>query len=180
MSLVTEEPATRPARGALGPALRRVAVVLGVFVVVGALAGVVWEWLWTAPVGVAVKGEWVAESFDTFRGEFSGTAWYVVIASVAGLVTAVALALVLDRAELLTLAAVLAGSALAAWVMLLVGEALGPPDPQTVAATADDLTRIPDQLTVSGRSPFVAFPSGALVGLLVVFFGVTRLHRNDD
>jgi len=174
---VTEETTTGPAPRAVLPAIRHVAIVLVTFVAVGALAGVVWEWLWTAPVGVAVRHEWVPESFATYRGEFSGTAWYVLIATVAGLVTAVALALALDRSEVLTLVAVLVGSALAGWVMLLVGEALGPLDPQTVAATADNLTRIPDQLTVSGKSPFVAFPTGALVGLMVVFFGVTRLHR---
>jgi hypothetical protein len=64
--------------------------------------------------------------------------------------------------------------------MLVVGTALGPADPQTVAATAADGTRIPMDLDVSGRSPYLAMPAGALIGLVVIFFGVGRLHRNGS
>ena len=66
----------------------------------------------------------------------------------------------------------------ATWVMLRVGTALGPADPATVAADAKDGTEIAMNLTVEGRSPFLALPAGALLGLVVVFFGVGRLHRN--
>jgi hypothetical protein len=34
------------------------------------------------------------------------------------------------------------------------------------------------ELDVSGFSPYLALPGGALIGLVVVFFGVGRLHRN--
>jgi hypothetical protein len=178
MSVVTEEPATRSTSGLVLAGLRRTVIVLAVFTAVGALAGVVWEWLWDAPVGFAYGHDWLPD-VAAARSDFSGTGWYVVVASAAGLLTAALLAMVFDRWELLTLGAVLAGSAVAGWVMLQVGQALGPPDAQAIAATADDGTRIKSDLDVAGKSPFVAFPASALVAVIVVFFAFTRHHPND-
>ncbi|MFC7497530.1 MULTISPECIES: hypothetical protein [unclassified Nocardioides] len=146
----------------------------------GALAGVVWEWVWSPTVGVVVDHQWTAKDALGLQHQFSGTGWYVVVAVVAGLVAGVAVTLVADRVPLLSLLAVVVGSVLAAWVMLLVGGALGPPDPETVARAADDGTRVPDDLTVSGLSPFIAFPVGALLGLVLVFIGLSaRVPRTD-
>jgi hypothetical protein len=156
---------------------RRVVLQLGLVVAalaaVGALAGVVWQWLWTPTIGVVVDHRWTAGDALGLQHEFSGTGWYVAVALVAGLVAGVGVALLVDRVPLLTLAAVVVGSALAAWVMLLVGSALGPPDPTIVARTADDGTRLPMELSVTGRSPWIALPSGALIGLLLVFIGLS-------
>jgi hypothetical protein len=178
MPLVTDQRPTESTRGILRVGLRRTAIVIVVFAAVGVLAGVVWEWLWDAPVGFAYGHKWLPD-LPAARAEFSSTGWYVVVAAVAGLLTAAAVGMAFDRWEVLTLAAVLAGSALAAWVMLQVGQALGPPDAQAAAATAKDGTRIPADLTVAGKSPFVAFPASALVALIVVFFAFTRRHSND-
>ncbi len=41
--------------------LRRTVIVLVAFAAVGALAGVVWEWLWDAPVGFAYEHEWLPD-----------------------------------------------------------------------------------------------------------------------
>jgi hypothetical protein len=156
---------------------RRLAVQLGLAVVglaaVGALAGAVWQWLWTPTVGVAMDHHWTAGDAIGLQHEFSGTGWYVVVGLVAGLVAGVAVALLVDRVPLLTLAAVVVGSALAAWLMLVVGTALGPADQDVVARTAADGTKIPMQLTVTGHSPWIALPSGALIGLLLVFIGLS-------
>lgn len=154
-------------------ALRQVLLVLVGFAVVGALAGVMWEWVWTPPTGVALGKEFLLDG-DGLRGEFSGTAVYVAVASLAGLLVGVLVAVLSDRDELLTLVAVAAGSVLAAWVMLEVGAALGPPDPGPLARTAEDYTPLVDELQVAGRSPFVALPGGALVGLIVIFVGLNR------
>jgi len=154
-------------------------VVVGVFAVVGVLAGAVWEWLWTPALGVAVQHTW-QPTLDSARAEFSSTAWYVVVASVAGLVTGAVVGLACRRWEVLTLAAVLVGSVLAAWVMLEVGHALGPGDPQAAAATAADGTRIPTDLEVRGTSPYLALPASALLALVVVFFGVVRRPQSDS
>jgi ABC-type nitrate/sulfonate/bicarbonate transport system permease component len=140
---------------------------------VGALAGAVWNWLWTPTSGVVYDHRWTAGDALGLQHQFSSTGWYVVVAAVAGLVAGIAVSLVVDRVPLLTLVAVVVGSALAAWVMLVVGTALGPPDPATAAKTADDGTRLPEHLDVSGRSPFIAFPVGALLGLVLVFIGLS-------
>ena len=159
----------------------RLATLQPVFVVaalaaVGALAGVVWQWAWTPTVGVVVDHRWTAGDAIGLQQEFSGTGWYVVVALVAGLVGGIAVALLADRVPLLTLAAVVVGSALAAWLMIVVGTALGPPDPDVAARTAGDGTRIPMQLGVTGHSAWFALPSGALIGLLLVFIGLSPRH----
>lgn len=156
-------------------ALRQVIGVLLVFAVAGALAGVVWEWVWTPPTGVVIGHEFLLDG-PGLRAEFSGTALYVVIAAVTGLLLGVVVSVLSDRHELLTLVAVVAGSVLAGWLMMVVGLALDPPDPGPLARTAEDYTPLQDELQVSGRSPYVAFPGGSLVGLIVVFIG---LHRRD-
>lgn len=154
-------------------------LLLGVVVVaaIGALAGVVWEWLWTAPVGVVVDHRWVAEDEAGLRAQFSGTGWFVVVGTVAGLVAGALVALFLDRVPLLTLVSVVLGSIVGTWLMLRVGTALGPPDPSTLADTAKAGTHLPDDLEVSRRSPWVALPGGALVALALVFFGLSAGRR---
>ena len=157
-------------------AVQAVAIV-AIFAAVGALAGVVWEWVWTPPVGVAVHHQWLQDEAG-LRGDFSATGTYVLVAVVAGLVTGAVVALLLDRSELVTLVAVVAGALLAGWVMQHVGSALGPADPHHIAASAQDETRIPGPLMVSGKSALRAFPAGALLGLTVVFLGFSRLRQS--
>lgn len=170
-----------------GPAVAvRAAVVLATFAVVGAIAGVVWEWVWTPPLGIVYRGEWILEPSGPDY-DFSGTGWYVVIALVAGLITAAVLGWVLVAGELTTLVAAAVGSVLAGWLMFTVGHTLGPPDPRPLAEARDDLERLPSDLRVAGSDPdeapysiagsaFLAFPLGTVVGLSVVWF-TTRGRR---
>jgi hypothetical protein len=152
-------------------------LVVAALAAVGVLAGVVWQWIWTPTIGVVQDHHWTAGDAIGLQHEFSGTGWYVVVGTVAGLVAGVAVALLADRAPLLTLAAVVVGSALAAWLMLVVGTAMGPADPDIAARTAADGTRLPMQLAVTARSPWIALPSGALIGLMLVFIGLPRRDR---
>jgi hypothetical protein len=170
---LTEEPATSSAR--VVPVIAQAGIVVAVCAVAGALAGIVWEWLWTPPVGVVIRGEWLL-GLGGLRSEFSATGLYVVVASVAGLLVGALCGLFLDRAELVTLAAVLVGAVLAGWVMVQVGHALGPPDPRQLAETAPERTRLPSDLRMAGTSPYVAFPAGATLGLAVVLLGLTKRH----
>ncbi len=160
-------------REAVLPMVRQALIIIVLMAVAGVVAGLVWEWLWTPPTGVVMDHRWLQDE-SGLRGDFSGTGTYVAVAAVVGLLVGAGIAVVFDRAELVTLFAVVVGSVLAAWVMYQVGLAVGPPDPGPLAATAEELTRLPGKLRVSGKSPFVAFPSGALVGLVVVFFGLSR------
>jgi len=161
------------------PAWVDVALVVGLFVIAGVVGALVWEWLWTAPVGVVVDHEWIAADEAGLQGQFDGTGWYVVVASAVGLVAGLLAALLLDRAPLLTLTAVLVGSMLATFLMLRIGAALGPADPLVLARDAADGSRLPGELTVSERSPWVALPAGALVGLALVFIGLTPRRRQS-
>ena len=153
-------------------------VVVAVLAALGVAAGVVWEWVWTPTTGVVVDHRWGPADALGLQQQFSGTGWYVVIGVVAGLVGGVLVSLVADRVPLATLAAVVVGSALAAWLMLTVGTALGPADPQHLAKTAADGTRLPSALAVSGRSPWISFPVGALAGLAVVFIALSPRSRD--
>jgi hypothetical protein len=170
----------------------RAGIVLATFAVVGAIAGVVWEWVWTPPVGIVFQGEWILEPSGPDY-DFSGTGWYVVIALGAGLLTAAVLGWVLVAGELTTLAAAAVGSVLAGWLMFTVGHTLGPPDPRPLAAAMDDLERLPSDLRVAGSDPeqaayslagsaFLAFPLGTVLGLSLVWFTTNgrRVRKVDS
>jgi hypothetical protein len=161
----------------LVPILRQVVVSVTLLVLAGALAGVVWVWLWTPPTGVVVDHRWVQDE-SGLRGDFSATGSYVAVAAVTGLLVAVLLGVLFDRAEVVTLLAVLAGSVLAGWVMYRVGVALSPADPRSLADSAEEGARLPGRLMVDGSSPFRAFPGGAMLGLVIVYFGLPRRHAN--
>lgn len=167
----------------LRPALVQIGLAILVLAAVGALAGVVWELLWSAPLGVAVDHRWVAQDEANLRGQFSGTGLYVIVGSVAGLVGGALVALFLDRVPVATLVGVVVGSLVGAAVMFRVGVALGPPDQDGIAAAAKDGTHIKAALAVSGHSPWVALPAGALVALALVFLGLSAVSspdRRDD
>lgn len=169
-----------PDRGSLRPALVQLALAIAVLAVAGVLAGVVWEWVWTPPHGAVLDHTWKPLDESSLRGQFTGTGWYVVVGSIAGLVGGALVALFLDRQPLVTLLGVLVGSALGAWLMYVVGVALGPDDPVEAARTAKDGTHLLGSLDVSGASPWIALPAGALVALTLVFLGLSAVHRSTE
>ena len=160
-----------------GRLILRLALVLVTFVVVGVVAGVLWEWLWTPPTGVSVEGEWFLDA-EGVQEDFSGTGVYVLVALVAGLVLGLASALTTRSHELATLAVVAVGSLCAAFLMALTGAALGPPDPRPKAQGSADYTAIPSDLRIVGKAPYVALPAGALTGLAVCFVGLNGSRRS--
>jgi ABC-type antimicrobial peptide transport system permease subunit len=101
--------------------------------------------------------------------QFSATGWYVVVGTVAGLVGGAIAALLLYRAPILTLVGVTIGAVLGAYLMYVVGVARGPADHHELARTAAEGTRLPRALSVSGASPWLALPVGALIAVAVVF-----------
>jgi len=167
-----------------GRTVARLALVLVAFLVVGAIAGAVWEWLWTPPTGVSVEGEWYLDA-EGVQDDFSGTGLYVLVAVMTGAVLGLVSALSARSHELITLAVVAAGSLAAGWVMALTGSTLGPPDPRPLAGKLDDYTAIPADLRVVGAAPYAAFPTGALTALAACFVGLdgsrrSRLDREPD
>jgi hypothetical protein len=148
----------------------QMALTVGIFAGAGALSGRLWYHLWTPPRGVVVDHEWFLDPAEAgLRGDFPGTGWYVVVALPAGLLLGAACAYAFDRSELATLVAVAGGAALAAWLMLRVGVQLGPPDPDMLARTAEDGTKLAGDLHVSRLPPKLSYPMGALLGLSLVY-----------
>jgi hypothetical protein len=163
---MSDEDASRELRGSV---LLAIAIVLS-YVVVGALAGVVWEWLWSPPTQVVQQHQLYYTDYASLRRVFSGTGLYALVSAVASAVLALAAGFLTRRRELLTLAAVIVGSLLAAYAMHAVGVALGPADPAKLAAAAADGTRLSGQLQVNGRTPYLVWPMVSLFVLSLVFF----------
>lgn len=159
-------------------AWRRIAVAVGLSLVVGALAGVAWELLWTAPRGVALDDRFTFTSSGLGQ-TFSGTALYVILGFAAGLLLGAGAALRADGAELVTLAALVVGSCAASAVMAAVGIALGPPDADQAARGKADYTPVEQELRIEGVAAYAALPSGALLGAGGVFLSLSRRRAEN-
>jgi hypothetical protein len=180
-------PAERPAAGrtVLRVALIQAVAIVVAFAVVGVICGFIWAAVWSPAQGAVVKHVWYPISWDRAQpASFAGTGWYVIIGMVAGAIVGALAAWLGDRAELVTLAAVVLGGLLAAYLMRVVGLHRGPGDPQRLAKTAADGTRLPSQLTLTNWWMLAAVPGGALASLSVVFLTVTKRsfvrHPQDD
>ncbi len=185
-----QPPSTRRSGWAAAP-LAQGGIILALFAGTGVLGGWVWWKLWApAPEGAVFDQQWYPQATEGLMAEFAGTGWYVVVAIVGGLVLGLLAGLLLDRDEIVTLVAVVVGSVLAAWLMMKVGLHFGPPDPQQIAETAKNGTELPGQLDLAGsvnlpqqrfddevRSPMLAFPIGALAGLAIALFGISKPQR---
>lgn len=170
------------------PVLVRIAATLATYLVAGVVAGVVWERLWSAPVGLTYQGEWFLEPAGPDLS-FEGVALYVLIALPVGLLLAVLCSLS-PHHELATVMTVLVAAGLGAVVMYAVGHGLGPADPQVLAAGKPDFTTLPGDLVLgsstAGETPFastalLAMPVGAMTGLVGVYLlgrkGLGRSRR---
>ena len=185
------QPSSARRAGWVAPAVQG-GIILALFAGTGLLGGWVWWKLWApAPAGAVYEKQWYPKATEGLLADFAGTGWYVVVALVAGVLLGVLAGLRLDRNEIVTLVAVVVGSALAAWLMMKVGFHFSPPDPQHIADTAKNGTELPGQLELAGsvnlpghrfdevvRSPMLAFPIGALAGLAIALFGMSKPHRH--
>lgn len=155
--------------------------ILVTYALLGLGAGWVWYTLWQPSVGVVYQHRWYADA-PALRGEFSGTGLFVLVATGCGLVAGAVWAFLGARRPVLTLVLCVAGSLLAAWLMLRLGQSLGPADPAGLAKHADDGTRLPAALKVSGVPPLLTFTLGTLVALgagFTLFSGKTPEARFD-
>jgi hypothetical protein len=164
--------------GTPGP-LADTLVVLGVFVALGLVCGVLW-WLAVDPaMFTKVKSGGSMDDIQLAK-RFSSDAWYTVIAGVVGLATGIVLTWWRSRDFLLTTLLLFVGAAIAAALMALVGHVLGPPNPKTVFAAAKVGSHIPTQLDVSGKAVYLSWPIAALVGALVVLWSSAKPSEPHD
>lgn len=167
----------RLGRATRGPEVAQAAAVVALCAAVGAGCGWLWFTIWDPPVGVVFEGMWYLDE-QGLRDEFTATGWFVVVGAVAGLLLGLLCALALSRSELVTLGALLVGVALATYLMWQVGLLLGPDDPRELARAASDGDRLPGQIEVSGRSPFLVLPGTALAALAITYATVPRRIRS--
>ena len=146
--------------------------------VLGALAGWLW-WSWWGPPpdGKVFEsgGEkvWYPVPFDPgVTRDFGGTATYVLLALVLSVALGVVAAWLLRRTPLVALGVALASAALAGVAMTVVGVQLSPPDPSTLLAEREVGDELPGHLHVSGWTPYLVWPGGALLGLVVLLLGL--------
>jgi hypothetical protein len=170
-----DSPPTSARRLGAGSTVRFVVLTLLAYVVLGAVAGAVWEWVWTPPEQVVRDHQVFYTSYQSLRRVFTGTGLYVLVGGVASALLALVVCLLTRGRELVTLATVLVGSCAAAAVMRLVGYSLGPADPLSVAKPSG--TRpLPGQLSVHGFSPYLVWPMVSLFVLALVFFAWPGTH----
>lgn len=156
-------------------ALVQAVIVVAGFAAAGAVCGLIWEALWTPAPGAVVKHVWYPLSWDRAQPvAFAATGWFVVVSIVAGALLGALAAWRLDRAELVTLVAVAVGGVLAAYLMREVGLHRGPADPQHLAKTAADGTRLSSSLRLSSWGVLAAFPGAGLAGLATVLLTVSK------
>ncbi|WP_151082662.1 hypothetical protein [Nocardioides cynanchi] len=170
---------SRPPRAPWSGAALIVVEVLIAYAVVGLVAGLVWEAVWTPPDQLVQQHQVYPVDYESLRRMFTGTGLYVVVGSVASALTALAVGLLARARELAVLVAVALGSALAAGVMREVGISRGPVDPTTVAASLADGVHVHGALTVSGFSPYLVWPMVSLLVLAVVFFAWPRTTSTE-
>jgi hypothetical protein len=177
--LMSEHDSPTKSAGVLGrgSAVRFVVLTLLAYVVLGAVAGAVWEWVWTPPQQVVRDHQVFYSSYESLRRVFTGTGLYVVVGAVAAALISLVVCLLTRGRELLTLATVLVGSCVAAALMRFVGGRLGPDDPLSVAKPTGTQV-LPGQLDVHGFTPYLVWPMVSLFVLALVFFAWPGGH--DD
>lgn len=171
----------RPSRSPLVTGAVAVAIVaLGG--ALGALGGWLWYRWWGPPnVGRVYDTPdgrtWVDLTERGLAQVFAATGQYVVVGLALGLLLGVLAAVLGRHRALVALGAVLVASALAAYVASRVGIALGPTDPQTLVDDVELGERLPAAITLSGWTPYLMWPIGALVGFAGTGLGLTALEE---
>lgn len=144
-------------------------VVVGIFLVVGAVVGALWPHLVT-PVTVTRTDAGLSTSEVGLSDRFGNDGWFSALGGLAGLVTGLVLMAWRRTHEVVSLLLVTGGAFLAAWVAATVGQALGPADPQDVLAAAASGSSAPDVVRVSAEAAYFVWPIAAVLGALLVLW----------
>ena len=154
----------------------QVAATLTVTLGAAVAAAWVWEGRWTPATGAALGHEFLLDGPGAAQ-EFAATGSYVLWALVFGGLAGLLAGAITRSHELVTLAVLLGCSVVAGWLMARWGHALGPPDPRPLALELDDFEPLTADLRVHGIAPYLAFPAGALLGLMTAYLAGGAIHR---
>lgn len=163
--------------------LREAALVLGWFVVLGIVGGLLW---WQ----VTPLAEWTRTAKSASMDELNlgitvaADGWFFVIGGVAGLVSGFVLAAWRRRDPVVTVLLLAVGSALGSALMHLVGHALGPGPLQQSLARAAVGQQVPVPLQVDAPGVYLVWPVATLLTALAVLWGTSddtvRVESGED
>lgn len=160
-------------------AVQDVLTVLGTYLVLGLLCGVLW-WLLVDPA-VYVKGRDGGSMGELeLDKRFNADGWYAVIAAVAGLLSGLLLSWWRSRDYLLTTVLLLPGAGLAAAVMALTGRVLGPRPADEALAMAQRGDLVPLPLEVTSPAGYLVWPIAALIGALLVLWSTGTADEEES
>lgn len=170
MTGVASPPAATDGRTRRSAVVDDVVAVLGTYVALGLVGGVLW-WALCEPAAFTVTGDGgIAMGEVELAKRFDPDAWYAVIAAVLGLVSGTAVTWWRSRDHLLTSGLLIVGSVVAAALMSVLGGWLGPADPSTLATTAETGAQLSAALTVDAAVTYLVWPVTVLLGALVVLW----------
>lgn len=148
------------------------AVVLGGYLVLGAVCGGLW-WLLAAPAEYVVTRDGGAMGELELSRRFGVDGWYAVIAAVVGFFSGAGLAWWRSRDPLLTTVLLVPGAVLSAAAMSVVGGLLGPGNPDAALEAASRGDTVPVALTVTVTTCYLVWPIAVLLGALMVLWSST-------
>ncbi len=155
--------------------VRRSALIVGSAVLMGIIAGLLW-WQLAEPGRWQMRDVGVALTEEASRGQFQVVVVFTAVGALVSLVWSVGICVVSRGSGWLLVVVIIAGSVLASLIAWRVGALLGPPPPESVRGLAIGET-VPDELMIDAVAPFVVWPIAALVGVLLVSWG---LHGRDE
>lgn len=154
-----------------------IVVVLGTFLVAGAVAGVLWPQL-VEPVTVTRNEFGLVIDEVGLARRFNNDGWYALLGGAGGLLLGTVLTLWRNAHEVVTVLVVTAGAMVAALVSARVGTWLGPDAPEQVLEGAPQGATAAAQVQLASSAAYLVWPVAALTGAVVVLWTSTRFDRD--
>lgn len=145
-------------------------------VVLGALMGVVWWWIAPTEQWTVVKPGVVFPADVGYNAWFAGDGWFLVLGAVSGVLLTVIGWRRGRRQPVALVIGVIVGAALLAVTAWTLGGALGPPDPETVAETAEVGTTLDGALGLRALGVLCA-PALTALTLLALLVASARVEE---
>jgi hypothetical protein len=157
---------------------RTVLIHLGVYLLLGLAAGVIW-WLVTPVPHYAVADGQVSMDSVQLMTRVDADVSYILIAAVIGLISGALLSLPRRSNQVISLVAIAVGSSVAGLVMWKFGELLSPDNLQAMASKLEAGQELPIPLRLQAKSALLSFPAGALFAANAVLW-VRRPPDEDE